>query len=72
MSHFGANIKKIRSIKKLSQSAFADLFSLTRSSVAAYEEGRAEPKYDKPKKPYRKLGKALPVKKMLLSFDLVG
>jgi len=46
MSFFGRNIKKIRTFKKLSQSAFADLFSLTRASVGAYEEGRAEAKIE--------------------------
>lgn len=46
MSHIGNNIKKIRSIKKLSQSGFADLFGLTRASIGAYEEGRADPKID--------------------------
>lgn len=46
MSFIGSNIKKIRSIKKLSQSAFAELFGLTRASIGAYEEGRAEPKID--------------------------
>lgn len=46
MSYIGSNIKKIRGIKKLSQSAFADLFKLTRASIGAYEEGRAEPKMD--------------------------
>jgi len=46
MSYFGKNIKKIRAIKKLSQTAFADIFSLTRAAVGAYEEGRAEAKID--------------------------
>ena len=44
--HFGKNIKKIRSIKKLSQLAFAETFGLKRSSVGSYEEGRAEPKLE--------------------------
>lgn len=44
--HFGKNIKKIRSIKKLSQSGFAEIFGITRSSIGAYEEGRAEPKLE--------------------------
>lgn len=44
--NFGKNIKKIRAIKKLSQARFAELFDLTRSSVSAYEEERAEPKLD--------------------------
>lgn len=46
MSNFGKNIKKIRSIKKLSQSAFADIFNLKRASIGAYEEGRSEAKID--------------------------
>jgi transcriptional regulator with XRE-family HTH domain len=46
MSFIGKNIKKIRAVKKLSQAAFAELFSLARPSVGAYEEGRAEPKID--------------------------
>jgi transcriptional regulator with XRE-family HTH domain len=46
MSYIGRNIKKIRTVKKLSQSAFADIFNITRASVGAYEEGRAEPKLD--------------------------
>ncbi|MFY0672546.1 MAG: LexA family transcriptional regulator [Bacteroidia bacterium] len=44
MTHIGKNIKKIRSVKKLSQQAFADLFSLSRANIGSYEEGRAEPK----------------------------
>lgn len=44
--NFGKNIKKIRVIKKLSQSAFAELFDMKRSSIGAYEEGRAEPKLE--------------------------
>lgn len=46
MSLIGKNIKKIRAVKKLSQTAFADLLSLSRTSVGAYEEERAEPKID--------------------------
>ncbi|MEM7108511.1 MAG: LexA family transcriptional regulator [Bacteroidota bacterium] len=46
MSQIGQNIRKIRSAKKLSQTQFAELFDLTRGSVGAYEEGRAEPKID--------------------------
>lgn len=46
MTNFGKNIKKIRSIQKLSQSNFADLFGLSRASIGAYEEGRAEAKLD--------------------------
>ena len=44
MSHIGQNIKRIRSVKGLSQAKFAELFNLARPSVGAYEEGRAEPK----------------------------
>ncbi|MDN5200132.1 LexA family transcriptional regulator [Fulvivirgaceae bacterium BMA10] len=46
MSYIGKNIKKIRTVKKLSQAAFAELFNLARPSVGAYEEERAEPKID--------------------------
>ena len=46
MSLIGKNIKKIRGVKKLSQTAFAELFGLSRTSVGAYEEERAEPKID--------------------------
>ena len=46
MSFFGKNIKKIRSVKKLSQQAMADLFELKRATLGAYEEGRSEPKID--------------------------
>ncbi len=44
MSYVGKNIKKIRSVKNLNQSDFADLFALKRASIGSYEEGRAEPK----------------------------
>ena len=46
MSKIGKNIRKIRATKGLSQTAFANLFNLTRASIGAYEEGRAEPKTD--------------------------
>lgn len=46
MSYIGKNIKKIRTVRKLSQAAFAELFDLARPSVGAYEEGRSEPKID--------------------------
>ncbi len=46
MSFFGKNIKKIRSVKGLSQQAFAELFDLKRGTLGAYEEGRSEPKID--------------------------
>ncbi len=44
MSYVGKNIKKIRSVKNLNQTKFAELFDLKRASIGAYEEGRAEPK----------------------------
>lgn len=44
MSYIGSNIRKIRGVKNLNQSAFAEIFDLKRASVGAYEEGRAEPK----------------------------
>ena len=40
------NIKKLRLFKSLNQTEFAALFGLTRSSIGAYEEGRAEPKLE--------------------------
>ena len=46
MSFFGKNIKKIRTVKNLSQQAFADIFGLKRATLGAYEEGRSEPKID--------------------------
>ena len=46
MSFIGKNIKKIRAVKKMSQSDFAQLFKLARPSVGAYEEGRTEPKIE--------------------------
>lgn len=44
MTHIGKNIRKIRSVKKLSQQSFADQFGLSRANIGSYEEGRAEPK----------------------------
>ena len=46
MSFFGANIKKIRQVKGLSQKAFVDLFDLNRGVISSYEEERAEPKIE--------------------------
>ncbi|SNC60658.1 Helix-turn-helix [Hymenobacter gelipurpurascens] len=46
MSNVGKNIRKLRTVKKLSQAAFAELFGLARPSVGAYEEGRSEPKME--------------------------
>lgn len=39
------NIKFIRKQKKLTQQKFADLIGIKRSSLGAYEEGRAKPNY---------------------------
>lgn len=46
MTKIGANIKKIRTTKGLSQQAFADLFQLTRGNISSYEEKRAEPRIE--------------------------
>lgn len=46
MSLFGKNIKKIRTVKGLSQAAFADIFDLKRATLGAYEEQRSEPKIE--------------------------
>lgn len=46
MTKLGANIKKIRTAKGLSQQAFADLFDLTRGNISSYEENRAEPRIE--------------------------
>ena len=46
MSFFGKNIKKIRTVKGLSQAVFAELFGLKRATLGAYEEHRSEPKIE--------------------------
>ncbi|BAV04969.1 Transcriptional regulator, contains XRE-family HTH domain [Filimonas lacunae] len=46
MTKIGANIKKVRTTKGLSQQAFADLFELTRGNISSYEENRAEPRIE--------------------------
>jgi len=46
MTQIGKNIKKIRSVKGLSQQSFAELFDLTRGNISSYEESRAEPKIE--------------------------
>ena len=46
MSFFGKNIKKIRTVKGMSQSAFAEIFGLKRATLGAYEEHRSEPKIE--------------------------
>lgn len=46
MTKIGANIKKIRTTKGLSQQAFAEIFELTRGNISSYEENRAEPRIE--------------------------
>ena len=46
MSVIGINIKKIRGVKGLNQTDFANLFGLTRANIGSYEELRAEPKIE--------------------------
>lgn len=46
MSYIASNLKYLRKVKGVTQRQFADDLSIKRSSVGAYEEGRAEPRYD--------------------------
>ena len=50
MSNISGNLKFLRKRKKLTQQQFADELSIKRASVGAYEEDRAEPKYELLKK----------------------
>lgn len=50
MSNISSNIKYLRKKKGLTQQQFADEMDIKRSLVGAYEENRAEPKYDLLKK----------------------
>ncbi len=43
---FGKNLKKIRSVRNLSQQEFADIFDLKRATLGAYEEERSNPKLE--------------------------
>ena len=43
-SPLALNIRKLRLFKQLNQTEFAEKLSVTRASIGAYEEGRAEPK----------------------------
>ncbi len=45
-STISKNIRKIRTIKGISQTVFAEDFGLNRANISSYEEGRAEPKMD--------------------------
>ena len=50
MSNISTNIKFLRKKKGLTQQEFADQLGIKRSLVGAYEEERADPKYDLLKK----------------------
>ncbi len=50
MSNISSNLKYLRKKKGLTQQQFADAIGIKRSLVGAYEEDRAEPKYDLLKK----------------------
>src|SRR5690554_1135715 len=50
MANIAANLKYLRRKKKLTQQQFADLMEVKRSLIRAYEEDRAEPKYELLKK----------------------
>ena len=47
MKNIQANIKHLRSLKKMSQERFADELRWSRSMVGSYEEGRSEPPIDR-------------------------
>ncbi|TVQ15323.1 MAG: XRE family transcriptional regulator [Bacteroidetes bacterium] len=46
MSTFGKNIRKIRSVRGLTQTQMADMLNVNRGMISSYEEGRAEPKIE--------------------------
>lgn len=46
MAKIAANLKYLRRKKKLTQQQFADIMEVKRSLIGAYEEDRAEPKYE--------------------------
>lgn len=50
MANIAANLKYLRRKKKLTQQQFADAMGVKRSLIGAYEEDRAEPKYELLKK----------------------
>lgn len=50
MSNISYNLKFLRKKNRLTQQQFADLMEIKRASVGAYEEDRAEPKYELLKK----------------------
>ena len=50
MSNISGNLKYLRKQKGHTQQQFADAMEIKRSLIGAYEEDRAEPKYDLLKK----------------------
>lgn len=46
MSHFEHNLKTLRKTKGLTQSELAEKLGINRATLASYEEGRAEPKFE--------------------------
>ena len=50
MSNISSNLKFLRKKKAITQQQFADLMEIKRSLVGAYEEDRADPRYDLLKK----------------------
>lgn len=46
MSFIASNLKYLRRSRHLTQREFADVLGIKRSSIGAYEENRAEPKYE--------------------------
>lgn len=50
MSNISSNLKFLRKKNGITQQQFADLMNIKRASVGAYEEDRAEPKYELLKK----------------------
>ncbi|NGM61652.1 LexA family transcriptional regulator [Sphingobacterium sp. SGG-5] len=50
MSNISANLRFLRKKSQLTQQQFADVMEIKRASVGAYEENRAEPKYELLKK----------------------
>lgn len=50
MANIASNLKFLRKKHNLTQQQFADLMGIKRASVGAYEEDRAEPKYELLKK----------------------
>jgi transcriptional regulator with XRE-family HTH domain len=46
MAHFEHNLKKLRKAKGLTQSELSAKLGINRATLASYEEGRAEPKFE--------------------------